>query len=308
MSHFARESNYVASGAGPAATPETDLVSKIFASAVRNAATIAVLSLVLTTLLVVTYIFLVRPLFSAETYISSDRDTLVGMSVLLQSPLVQDAAAEKAGLNTGSRDAARAQMKGRITFRPAPGESREAARPNSEQRSDRVADKLIFLLDVKDPNAQTAHDLSNLIVDKWRDLLTPKAFDKKKLETALARQTKMKADLDNIIAHFDKEVTTYVTPQTNSGEVATPLVKLINQRAKLAETIENLQSELEAADKFVIVSGPTSPDRAQRPIGWATLILGSITVSLIIILGFIAIRLLWREMQSIRSQEYNPEV
>lgn len=305
MSHFARESNYVASGAGPTATP--DLMSKFFASVVRSAAPIAVASLVLASLFVVAYIFLVRPLFSAETYISSDRDTLVGMSVLLQSPLVQDAAAEKAGLDLGSRDAARARMKSRITFRPAPGENREATRPNSEQRSGRVVDRLIFLLDVKDPNAKTAHDLSNLIVDKWRELLTPKAFDKKRLEMTLARQTKIMADLDNIIAHFDKEVTTYVTPQTNSGEVATPLVKLINQRAELAGTIENLQGELEGTDKFVVVSGPTSPDRAQRPIGWATFILGSITASLVVILGFVAMRLFWRETQSIRSWERTPE-
>lgn len=250
----------------------------------QNAWATALTSLALSVALVAAYAFFAQPLFSSNTYVAATRENLLRMNVFLQSPLILDPAAEKAGLNLYSHDIARLQMNSRISFKPAPGDNRPDAQ--------------IFMLSVRDSSAQNAYDISNLIVSQWKQGLTPKSPEKERIESELGRQVQKKNDLDNIVSHFGKEVTTYVTPQTNSGEVATPLVALLNQRADLTKRIEDLRYQLEGGSAFTIIAGPTRPDDARRSIGWATFIVASVVSSSLLVAAIIILASLWREARN----------
>lgn len=260
----------------------------------RNARKIVLISLALAAVLIATYCFFTRPLFFSNTYVSATSENIVRMNVLLQSPLILDPAAEKAGLDLSSHDIARSRMNDRISFKPAAG--------TKSTTNDNRQDIQIFLLSIKDPNPQIAHDVSNLVLTKWKDGLTPRSFERERMESDLARQLQKKSDLDNIISHFGKDVTSYVTPQTNSGELATPFVSLLNQRMELAKKIEDLRYLLDGGSAFTVITGPTEPDDARRPIGWLTLLIGSIVGSLLLTAGVFISVMFWREASTSTSQ------
>ena len=230
----------------------------------RNARAAVLTSLVLSVASIAAYAFFAQPLFSSNTYVTATRENILRMNVFLQSPIILDPAAERAGFSLSSHDVARSRMISRFSFKPAPGDNRPDAQ--------------IFMLSVRDANAQNAHDISNLIISQWKEGLTPKSPEKDKIESELERQVQKKSDLDNIINHFDKE-----------GEVATPLVSFLNQRADLSKRIEDLRYQLEGGSAFTVISGPTLPDDARRPVGWATFITASVVGSSLLVAAIIVL-------------------
>jgi len=260
-----------------------NLDSTILRILIGHALLILVTSLVMSVILIAGYYFLSQPLYISNTYVSAARETLLRMNVLLQSPYVLDSAVEKAGIDVSSLDVARIRMQKNISFTAAPGDNRPDAR--------------IFLLSVNDPNARIAREVSDLIITKWREGLTPKLVEKERIESDLERQTQQKKELENVINRFDKQVTTYVTPQTNSGEIATPFISMIGQRTELEKRIEDLRYQLDGGSMFTVIAGPTEPDNARRSIGWLTLIFGSVGGSFALVAGITIFAVFWREMR-----------
>lgn len=267
--------------------PEKKINKAILTSLVRNATSILAASLAITAALILAYQLLVPPVFTSYTYVSAARETILRMNVLLQSPYILDPAAEKAGFNLESHDDARSRISANITFRPAPGDNR--------------TDASIFYLNVHDTTAKTARAISDLIISRWREGLTPKLLDKERISSDLERQLQKQEDINKVIEHFDKQVTSYVTPLTNSGEVATPFVSLINQRTELAKRIEDLRYALDGGSMFTVISGPTTPDSARRPIGLTTVILGSFIGSFALVVGIIMLASFWRAVRFAQS-------
>lgn len=129
---------------------------------------------------------------------------------------------------------------------------------DTESPTDRPGEHL-FRLDVTHSVNRTAQSISSAVIDTWLDSTRPRGTQRAYLEAELERNKLAAAANSKLIEGLQREATTFVSPNSLSGELATPISALISKRDQHLAAINSLDARLQGVSRDVIVQPPHLP-------------------------------------------------
>lgn len=198
--------------------------------------------------------YLLVPTYQSEAYIAISRDNPGRQKAMLYSPAVLDPIITGSLDSDSAKDSARASLRKKVTVEPAQGEDRKA--PS------------VFAIRVKDADPKAAHGIATAVLDQLIKNSQPRPVQRERLVADIAHTQAQRDEINQLIERFESESQSLLSSQSDSGELATPLAQLIAKRASFDAKIDNLNNQLEGITTDAILSPPTLPDTAARPIPW----------------------------------------
>ncbi len=213
---------------------------------------IAVVGLATAFLATVTGYVLFKPTYQSEAYLTINAGNAGRQKAMIHSPLVLDPVIT-GSLDAGAaKDKARARLREKVTIEPARGEDRKA--PS------------VFVLRVRDPRPEQAHQIATAVIDQFIKSTRPKPVTRERLKAELSRVEAQRNEINDIIGRFETETASLISNQSDTGELATPLSQLLDRRANFDEQIDTLNNQLQGMTTDADLSPPTMPDRALRTV------------------------------------------
>lgn len=147
----------------------------------------------------------------------------------------------------------------------------------------------LFRLDIAHWDPQSAQTINSQLIEAWLNTTLPPPGERANLEAELERNRIAAASNTALIQQLQKEATTLVTPNSISGEIATPISSLISKRDLNLATMVTLQNKLAGLTRDVIAMPPHLPREPGLPKKKAIAILSGIAafpgLLIIILLG-----------------------
>lgn len=268
IGHDIHDANYPAFSAP---TP-----GRIGVEVVRHFRLVAAIALATTIAALLAWYALLVPAFESEAYLAMDPDNPGRQKAMFYSPVVLDPVIAASASFSDTRDRAREALRTRLTVEPAQGENRRS--PS------------VFVLRVKDADPEAAHAIATAVLDQFISSTRPGAAERARLEADIARASEQRDQVDRLIRRLDSEADALLVPGSNAGELATPLAKLATERAAFDTQIETLNRQLEGMTADAILSAPTMPDKASRPVPLVAAIAAGLLLGLFAGTGFVAAR------------------
>lgn len=204
--------------------------------------------------LIVFGIVLVLPRNYASTaFLSMDQKDAGAAQVLITS-VVLDEVADKfpdADGSSSSRESHRESLRKRVTWTPTGGDRRNAT---------------VYELTVNQTNPERAQNINTALITTWLDISKPRPIERGWLTEQLRSTESQLEAVSKIIDKYTKEATTFITPTNIQGEIASPFVKILDQRAKLTESIVSLKKQIAGKTSDAILSSPTLPTQGSSRI------------------------------------------
>ena len=133
-----------------------------------------------------------------------------------------------------------------------------------EPQGDRQTVRL-FRLDIAHWDPQVAQAINTQLIEAWLNTTLPPPSERANLEAELERNKTAAALNTGLIQQLQKEATTLVTPNSISGEIATPISSLITKRDQSLAAITMLQNKLAGVTSDVIAMPPHLPGEPSVP-------------------------------------------
>lgn len=144
-------------------------------------------------------------------------------------------------------------------------------------------------MDIAHWDPQSAQTINSQLIEAWLNTTLPPPGERANLEAELERNRIAAASNTALIQQLQKEATTLVTPNSISGEIATPISSLISKRDLNLATMVTLQNKLAGLTRDVIAMPPHLPREPGLPKKKAIAILSGIAafpgLLIIILLG-----------------------
>lgn len=224
------------------------LVTELF----RQSGLIAAAAIAMMALASAVWFHFLVPSYESEAYLAINKENPGRHKAMIYSPAVLDAViATNDGLGE-TKDQARARLRGKVSVTPAQGEDRRT--PS------------VFAVRVSDIDPGRAHALAIAVIDQFITHSTPGPNKRERLQTRIVQITEQRTKVDELINRLEGEAATPVFPQSDTGQLATLLSTLIDQRAAHDAKIETLENNLEGMTADAVLSPPTLPDLAKRPV------------------------------------------
>ena len=198
--------------------------------------------------------YMLTPTYQSEAYIAISRDNPGRQKAMLYSPVVLDPIITGSLASDTARDRARAVLRRKVTIEPAQGEDRKS--PS------------VFALRVEDKSPQQAHAIATAVLDQFIKTSQPRPVQRERLLADIEHAQAQRDEIIQLIERFESETATLISSQSDSGELATPLAQLIAKRAAFDARIEDLNNQIQGMTTDAILSPPTLPDTASRPVPW----------------------------------------
>lgn len=196
---------------------------------------------------------LARPVYTSTALVSLHSIEAAGSyKALMLSPLVIDAAIDKLGISYASRDLARRSIANEINIAPAPGEDKK--------------EPIVHLVTFRSSDARQAQAVLAEVLNTFLAKTRPGPETSRRIQARAEEKKAQLKKLNDIIIRYDQESEKIITPNSISGEIATPLYNLEIAKKGLEQNIIDMENSLEGLNSDSIVSPPTTPDEALRPI------------------------------------------
>lgn len=127
-----------------------------------------------------------------------------------------------------------------------------------EPTSERPGDRL-YRLDLEASTPQNAQSIATDLIHAWLASTPPQGSTRSYLEAELERNKLSAAANSKLIDDLQRETTTLITPNSLSGELATPISTLITKRDQSLASVNSIDSRLKGVTADVIVVPPHLP-------------------------------------------------
>ncbi len=120
-------------------------------------------------------------------------------------------------------------------------------------------------LEYSDRDPRVAQNVNSLFVEAWLESTRPGPEKRAAIEADIARRESRAKSFSQLIDRLQKEATSLVSPNSQEGELATPLAKLIEKRDENLATIAELGRALNGISLDVVFSAPDLPGQPSWP-------------------------------------------
>ena len=157
-----------------------------------------------------------------------------------------------------------------------------------------VASKL-FRLEYSDRDPRVAQKINSLFIEAWLDSTKPPRKKTEAIEAEIARRDLQAKSISQLLDRLQKDATSLVT-QSQQGELATPMMNLIEKRDDNLKALVELRESLNGISSDVVFGPPDLPGEPSWPKKAIVTIL-AVVVSTLLLLVFVILRRFW----SVRS-------
>src|SRR5262249_49398481 len=108
--------------------------------------------------------------------------------------------------------------------------------------------------------------INTALIDRLLEVVKPGPIKKARLEAQLKRAQAELRSISTLVERLEKETPNLVLQSSLQGELATPLVSLLQQRAVRAQSVMDLEEALAGGlDQDAIVAAPSLPVEPSGP-------------------------------------------
>ncbi|MGH9695304.1 MAG: hypothetical protein ACRD5Z_14235, partial [Bryobacteraceae bacterium] len=149
----------------------------------------------------------------------------------------------------------------------------------------------LFRLEYSDRNPRAAQKVNSLFIEAWLDSTKPPPKQTRAIEAEIERRDLQAKSISQLLDRLQKDATSLVT-QSQQGELATPMMNLIEKRDVNLETLVQLRGSLNGLSSDVVFGPPDLPGEPSWPRKGIITIL-TVVVSTLLLLVFVILRRFW---------------
>ena len=154
----------------------------------------------------------------------------------------------------------------------------------------RVESKL-FRLEYSDRDPRLAQKINSFFIEAWLDSTKPPPEKRKLIESEIERRDLQARSISQLLDRLQKEAPSLVT-QSLQGELATPIMNLIEKRDNNLQALTNLRNALNGVSTDVVFGPPDLPTVPSWP-KKAIITILAVVVSTLLLLVFVILRRFW---------------
>ena len=215
--------------------------------------------------------------YTSTAYLSLDEAGSRSADSLMHSTPVLDKVLARLNAPHEAADAHRRSLDSNRRIIVAPGEIQ-------------VASKL-FRLEYSDRDPRQAQKINSFFIDAWLDSTKPPPKKARAIEAEIERRDLQTKSISQLLDRLQKDATSLVT-QSQQGELATPMMNLIEKRDENLEALVNLRESLNGHSSDVVFGPPDLPEQPSWPKKGIITIL-AVVVSTLLLLVFVILRRFW---------------
>jgi uncharacterized protein involved in exopolysaccharide biosynthesis len=149
----------------------------------------------------------------------------------------------------------------------------------------------LFRLEYSDRDPRAAQKINSFFIDAWLDSTKPPPKKRRMIEAEIERRELQAKSISQLLDRLQKDATSLVT-QSQQGELATPMMNLIEKRDENLEDLVSLRESLNGLSSDVVFGPPDLPDEPSWP-KKAIITILAVTVSTLLLLVFVILRRFW---------------
>jgi uncharacterized protein involved in exopolysaccharide biosynthesis len=215
--------------------------------------------------------------YTSTAYLSLDEAGARAADSLMRSTPVLDKVLAKLDLPRDGFEARRKSLDANRRIVVAPGEIQVAAK--------------LFRLEYSDRDPRAAQKINSLFIDAWLDSTKPPPKKTRAIEAEIERRDLQAQSISQLLDRLQKDATSLVT-QSQQGELATPMMNLIEKRDDNLEALVGLRESLNGLSSDVVFGHPNLPVEPSWPKKAIITILAAV-VSALLLLVFVILRRFW---------------
>jgi hypothetical protein len=216
--------------------------------------------------------------YSSAAYLNLDEAGARAADALMRSPPVLDKVLAEIKAPQSTIEARRAFLDGNRRIVVAPGELQRTSS--------------LYRLEYSDRDPRVAQKVNSLFVDAWLESTKPPPEKRSTIEADVARRDLRAKSISQLIDRLQKDATSLVSQNSQEGELATPITKLIEKRDENLATIAGLRNSLNGVSRDVVFGAPDLPEEPSWPKkGMITILAGF--VATLLLLMFVILRRFW---------------
>jgi hypothetical protein len=215
--------------------------------------------------------------YTSTAYLSLDEAGARAADSLMHSTPVLDAVLAKLDVPREALEARRKSVDSNRRIVVAPGEIPAASK--------------LFRLEYSDREPSLAQKINSFFIEAWLNSTKPPSQKTRSIEAEIARRDLQVKLISQLLDRLQKDATSLVT-QSQQGELATPMMKLIERRDENLAELVKLRDALNGLSPDVVFGPPDLPSQPSWP-RKAIITILAVLVSTLLLLVFVILRRFW---------------
>ncbi len=212
--------------------------------------------------------------YTSVVYLNLDEAGAREADVLMRSAPVLDKVLSEFKTLQDTLEARRRFLDGNRRIVVAPGDIQKTSK--------------LFRMEYSDRDPRLAQKVNSLFVEAWLESTRPPAEKRKMIEAEIERKDLRSKSISQLIDRLQKDATSLVA-QSLQGELATPIMNLIEKRDQDLESLVTLRNSLNGLSRDVVFGTPDLPEEPSWPKkGMITILAGFVTG--LLLLMFVILR------------------
>jgi hypothetical protein len=221
--------------------------------------------------------------YTSIAYLNLDEAGARAADALMRSPPVLDRVLVEFKAPQTTVEARRAFLDGNRRIVVAPGELHKTSN--------------LYRLEYSDRDPRVAQKVNSLFVEAWLESTKPPSEKRSTIEAEIARKELRAKSVSQLIDRLQKDANSLVSQNSQEGELATPITRLIEKRDENLASIADLRNSLNGISHDVVFAAPDLPEEPSWPRkGMITILAGLVTE--LLLLMFVILR----RVRPVRSQ------
>jgi len=264
-------------GAGASATTRALSLEALFSTILENLK-LLLLGPVIVGLVAFGIVNALPKWYTSVAYLNLNEAGARAADALMRSPPVLDKVLAEFKAPQNTVEARRAFLDGIRRIVVAPGELQRTSS--------------LYRLEYSDRDPRVAQKVNSLFVEAWLESTKPPPEKRSTIEAEIARRDLRAKSLSQLTDRLQKDATSLVSQNSQEGELATSITKLIEKRDENLATIDSLRNSLNGVSRDVVFGAPDLPEEPSWPKkGMITILAGFVTG--LLLLMFVILRRFW---------------
>ncbi|MGO8911441.1 MAG: hypothetical protein ACLQDM_19260 [Bradyrhizobium sp.] len=264
-------------GAAASATTRALSLEALFATILQNLK-LLLLGPVIVGLVAFGIVNVLPKWYTSVAYLNLDEAGARAADALMHSPPVLDKVLAELKPPQNTVEARRAFLNGNRRIVVAAGELQRTSG--------------LYRLEYSDRDPRVAQRVNLLFIEAWLESTKPPPEKRATIEAEIARRDLRAKSVSQLIDRLQKDATSLVSQNSQEGELATPLTKLIEKRDENLATIADLRNSLNGVSHDVVFSAPDLPEEPSWPKKGMITILAGFVAGLLLLM-FVILRPFW---------------
>jgi hypothetical protein len=213
--------------------------------------------------------------YTSVAYLELDEAGARTADALMHSPRVLDKVLTEFKAPQTTAEARRAFLDGNRRIVVAPG--------GLEKSSN------LYRLEYSDQDPGVAQKVNSLFLEAWLESTKPPPEKRSTIEAEIARRELRAESVSQLIDRLQKDATSLVSENSQEGELATPIARLIEKRDENLVSIADLKNSLNGISHDVVFAAPNLPEEPSWPKKGMIAILAGLVAELLLLM-FVILR------------------